>query len=157
MADPGVARNLMLGTYVVGAVGIAVGFYTVSGDPPSLTLACLLAVVGAGLLSFLRHSVFHRSDAVRMGWDMGVRDNFQIEVGIANLAWGAAGLIVVLLDAGLRAEATTFLTFGLYLIGVGVMVVAFPGNQKRRPAASTLGLAAFGLALAVLGVIGLLA
>lgn len=66
-ADPAVSARLMLATYIVGGVGIAVGLYTLPMTPPSLTLACLLAVGGTGLLSFVRHSVFHRSDAARMG------------------------------------------------------------------------------------------
>jgi nucleoside 2-deoxyribosyltransferase len=49
--------------------------------------------VGAtGLVSLLRHSVFHRSDAVRMGWDHGRRNDVQMEIGFANLAWVLVGI-----------------------------------------------------------------
>lgn len=153
-ADPRVSSGLMLATYVVGAAGIAVGFTTLNSDPPSLSLACLLAVGGGGLLSFIRHSIFHRSDATRMGWDLGRRNNFQIEVGLANLAWGAVGIAAVVMGWGLRAQAATFLTFGVYLLGVAAMQVVSPGGQ-RRSTGPLLGLASFGLMLCVLGVLGM--
>jgi hypothetical protein len=153
-ADPRVSSGLMLATYVVGAVGIAVGFATLNSDPPSLSLACLLAVGGGGLLSFIRHSIFHRSDAARMGWDLGQRNNFQIEVGLANLAWGTVGIASVVMAWGLRAQAATFLTFGVYLLGVAAMQVVSPGGP-RRSIGPLLGLASFGLMLCVLGVLGM--
>lgn len=90
------AMILMYLTYAFGAAGCFVGFLTVAKTPASLTLAALLAVGGAGGLSFLRHSIYHRSDAVRMGWDSGGRNNFQIEVGLANLAWALLTIIGVL-------------------------------------------------------------
>lgn len=112
MHDPRISSGLMWATYVVGAIGIGIAMSTVTASPPSLSWGCLLAVGAAGLLSFVRHSVFHRSDAARMHWDLGHRNNFQIEVGLANLAWGLAGVLAVILDWGLTAQATTFLIFG---------------------------------------------
>ncbi len=152
--DPRVASGLMIATYVVGAIGIGVGFATVTGDPPSLSLACLLAVGAGGLLSFLRHSIFHRSDAVRMGWDLGARNNFQIEVGLANLAWGLTGVLSVVLGWGIRAQAATFLTFGIYLLAVAAMQAISPGGQ-RRALAPMIALFTFGLMLSVLGTMAL--
>lgn len=144
----------MAATYVAGAVGLAIGFATVSSTPPSLSIACLLAVGAAGLLSFLRHSVFHRSDAARMGWDLGVRNNFQIEVGLANLAWGLAGILAVLLNWGIRAQATTFITFGLYLGAVATMMVVSPGG-KRRALGPLLAMLSYAAMLLVLGFLGI--
>jgi len=66
----------MILTYIAGAAGLFIGFATVQQNPPSLTIATLLAVTTSGILSFLRHSIFHRSDAVRMGWDLGKTNNF---------------------------------------------------------------------------------
>ena len=41
-----------------------------------------------------------------MKWDPGGRtDNFQIEVGMANLAWGVVAIASVLLDWGTYAQA----------------------------------------------------
>ncbi len=151
------AARLMYATYVVGAVGIVVGMYTVHSDPPSLSIATLLAVGLAGLLSFVRHSVFHRSDAARMGWDLGTRNNFQIEVGLANLAWGATAVLAVLFDWGIAAQATTFLTFGIYLLAVAAMQVMSTPETGRRPLGPLLGIAAFGLNLSILGTLGMIA
>ena len=44
------------------------------------------------------------------------RDNFQIEVGMANLAWGLVAIASVLLDWGTYAQAALTLVFGLYLL-----------------------------------------
>ena len=120
-------------TYLSGGVGLFIGFNTVSGDDPSLSAATLIGVGLTGLLSFFRHSVFHASDAKRMGWDLGRRNNFQIEVGIANLAWGALAIFAVALDWGLRTEAASFLVFGFYMLGVAAMMAGRPG-QKRGAA-----------------------
>lgn len=155
-AEPRIARGLMLATYAFGAVGLGIGFSTITADPPSLTIATLVCVGGAGLLSFVRHSVFHRSDAVRMGWDTGTRNNFQIEVGLANLAWALAAVLSVALGWGLRAQAMTFLVFGLYLLSVTVMQLVSPGGP-RRALGPLLGLGSFGLMLTVLGMWGMYA
>ncbi len=156
-ADPRPSAVLMALTYVAGGVGVAVGFSTVSGEDPSLTVAVLLSVGLAGFLSFLRHSVFHRSDAARMGWDMGRRNNFQIEVGIANLAFALLAVLAVVLDWGLVAEASAFLVFGFYLAGSAVMVVTSPRDEQSRPWAPVAGMAVFAGMLIAIGFMGMAA
>jgi len=156
-ADPAISVRLMLATYVAGGAGIAIGFYTLQKEPPSLSLACLLAVGATGLLSFVRHSVFHRSDAARMGWDNGRRNNFQIEVGLANLAWGLVGILAVVLGWGLAAEAVTFLVFGVYLTAVVVLNLASRPDQGRRSLGPLIGLGSFGMMLLVVGTWGVTA
>ena len=60
----------------------------------------LWSVGALGVAAFVRHAVLHRSDAARMGWDLGRRNNFQIEVGMASgLAYFA---IAALNDAGIK-------------------------------------------------------
>ena len=86
----------MLLTYVMGGIGDFVGISTLQQDPPSLSVAGLLAVTGARVLSFIRHAIYNRSDAVNGGWDYGQRNNFQIEVGLANLAWGVFAPLTVI-------------------------------------------------------------
>ena len=144
-------------TYLAGGAGVAIGFNTVSGDDPSLTAAVLLAVGLAGFLSFLRHSVFHRSDAVRMGWDFGGRNNFQIEVGIANLAFALLAVLAVVLDWGLVAEASAFLVFGFYLGGAAIMLLTSPRDEESRPWAPLLAMTAFAAMLIVIGFMGMAA
>ncbi len=150
-ADPRISAGLMLATYVVGGVGLALAFGTLASESPDLSWACLLAVGAAGILSFVRHSVFHRSDAARMHWDLGVRNNFQIEVGLANLAWGLVAVLAVVLEWGLAVQASTFLVFGFYLLGVAAMLVFAPGGSRRSPG-PFLALASFGLMLSAVGI-----
>lgn len=153
-ADPRPSKYLMLATFVAGGVGLWISFSSVMSTPASLSLGCLLAVGATGVLSFVRHSIFHRSDAARMGWDFGRRNNFQIEVGLANLAWGLAAILAVTLDWGLRAEAMTFLVFGFYLTAVAAMQVLAPGDQGRS-FGPLVAIAAFGVMLTVVGVLGM--
>lgn len=156
-ASPRPAVLLMIATYVLGAVGVFVGFSTLNASPPSLRWAALIAVGGAGVLSFVRHALFHRSDAARMGWSMGRRNNFQIEVGIANLAWGLVAILAAVLDWGLAAQAVTFLVFGLYLGGCAIMLVTTPSAERTRPWRQVVGMAAFAVALLWLGFAGMAA
>jgi len=149
------AMYLMYLTYAFGAVGCFVGFLTVAKTPASLTLAALLAVGGAGGLSFARHSIFHRSDAVRMGWDNGERNNFQIEVGLANLAWALLAIAAVVFNWGLVAEAASFLVVGFYLVAVAVMIVTSRGEGGKRPWGPVIGMATFGAMLTIIGVLGM--
>lgn len=156
LADPKISARLMFATYVAGGVGIALSLTTLQQQPPSLSIGCLLAVGLTGILSFVRHSIFHRSDAARMGWDLGRRNNFQIEVGLANLAWGLAAVAAVALGWGMRAEATTFIVFGFYLLAVMVMQVFAPEGEGR-PLGPMIGLGSFGMLLTIVGAWGMMA
>ena len=51
------------------------------------------AVGLVGLLAFVRHFVFHESDAKRLGWESS-RPQFQYEVGFANLAFALVAFLV---------------------------------------------------------------
>lgn len=154
--DPQPSAWVMYATYAVGAVGLFVGFGGVLGDPPTLRWATFLAVGLGGLLSFVRHSLLHRSDAARMGWDYGRRNNFQIEVGLANLAWGLVAVLAAVLDWGLAVQAAMFLTFGCYLTSVAVMQVVAPGGQRRGPG-PMIAIGSFGVLLVVVGLLGIAA
>ncbi len=153
-ADPRPSLIVMIATYVAGGIGVFLGFSTIMSTPPSLTWACLLAVGAGGLLSFIRHSLLHRSDAARMGWDYGKRNNFQIEVGLANLAWGLVAILVVVMDAGIAAEGAVIAVFGCYLTAVAVMNLVAPGGQ-RRALGPGIAISVFGLCLLFLGIRGL--
>ncbi len=151
-ANPLISQWLMTATYVLAGSGLAIGIYTVSQDPPSLTIAVLLTVGAGGILSFFRHAVFHRSDAARMGWDYGTTNAFQIETGLANLAWGLAAVLAVVFSWGLVAEGMTFLVFGLYMLGAAVAQVIY-----KRPLVTVVLSVAFGGILTYVGVAGILA
>jgi hypothetical protein len=153
--DPRISKYLMIATYLIGGVGIAIGYSTVYDDPASLTLAALLGAGIPGVLSWLRHSVFHRSDAKRMGWDLGHRNGFQIETGVANLAWGVMAILAVIFGWGIIAEGASLLVFGLYLAGCSVMVALSPKDDKGHRTGALIAMATAGLLLINLGIQGI--
>lgn len=118
----------MITTYVLGGAALGVSFGVQDRTGSAYWLAA--GAVGiTGILSFVRHAVFHRSDAARMHWDLGRRNDFQIEVGIANLAWGVVGVACWLLALGPEAAGAVALVFGIYLLGAAVL----HGAELRRP------------------------
>ena len=144
------ALAAMYAGYAVGAVGIGLGF-SKSSAVGALKPVMLLTVGVLGLVSFVRHVVFHRSDAARMGWDRGAPNNFQIEVGLANLAWGLLAFATVGWHWGVSAEASVALIFALYLLGAFVLhVSAIYGGSEQRS-----GAAAWGPALATVVLAGI--
>ena len=154
--SPRPSKILMLLTYVIGGIGYFVGIFTLQQDPPSLSVAGLLAVTTTGVLSFVRHAIYNRSDAVNGGWDYGQRNNFQIEVGLANLAWGVFALLTVLFDWGLVAMSSSFLISGLYFAFVAVFVIVTP-DARQRKIGPIIGISVWGAMMIVMGGFGLAA
>lgn len=142
----------MIATFAIAGSGIAVGMWSVFADPPSLTMAVLMTVGAGGILSFLRHAVFHRSDAARMGWDYGTTNAFQIETGIANLAWGLMAVFAVVFGWGIAVEGASFLVFGLYMIGAAVAQIIY----KRGLVIALVSLS-FGAMMTWIGLAGIAA
>jgi hypothetical protein len=122
--DPRISAALMIATYVASGLGYFLGILRWSSDGASDAIlpVGLLAVGVVGVVSMIRHSVFHRSDAARMGWDLGHRNNFQIEVGFANFAVGATALAAVVLDWGTGVLAALTLVYALYFLQVSALV-----------------------------------
>lgn len=144
----------MLATYLAGAVGIYLALSGMLADPVHISWGTALAVGVTGILSFVRHSIFHRADAARMGWDLGRRNNFQIEVGLANLAWGSVALVAAIADWGLAVQAAMFLTMGGYMTAVAVMQWFWPGADEgdRRSPLPLIGLTSYAVALLAIGI-----
>ena len=140
----------MAATYVVGGVGVFIGFSTIQQDPPTLALSAILGVTVTGVLSFVRHAIFNRSDAVAGGWDYGRRNNFQIEVGLANLAWGFYTLLAVILDWGLKAQAAGYIVSGLYFASVTIFIL-FSRDLKNRRLGGFIGIAVWSVMTLWLG------
>ncbi len=149
------ANVLMAATYAIAALGIGFAFSTLGDAEPDLALAALLAIGGGGLLSFVRHALFHRADAERIGWTSERTNPFQIEVGLANLAWGLYAVAVFAFGWGLEAQSAGFLVFGLYMSAVAVFEVLNAGGPNRRPWAQVIPSAAFGLLLLAIGLTGM--
>jgi hypothetical protein len=124
-SDPQISQRLMIMTYVIGGAGYLIGFSKMSSDGAEAAVGpvALLSVGVVGIVSMIRHSLFHRSDAARMGWDLGRRNNFQIETGFANLAIGLPALAAVALDWGVVVEAAFVLAYALYFVQVTVLVL----------------------------------
>ena len=96
-----------------------------------------------------------------MKWDLGGRiDNFQIEVGMDNLAWGLVAIAAVLLDWGTYAQAALTLVFGLYLLFAASihLRIFFSGpSAERRSVAQVLPITIMSLLTLFFAFVGLAA
>jgi hypothetical protein len=114
--DPRIASLLFAATLVATLVGIFITIYylfTDTGLAYRIAAGVLVGVVG--IISFIRHSIFYRSDQARMGWRQD-HPEFQLEVGYANLAVGMVALLVAWLNWGPLACGMMLLTYGIYLL-----------------------------------------
>jgi hypothetical protein len=135
-ASPKAANLLFILTLIVSILGIFLGLFYFFVDPATgLRIAVILMVGLVGVLSFLRHTVFYRSDQARIGWSQD-HPQFQMEVGWANLAIGVLALVSGILQWGLLAYSVSFLTYGIYLFGALVThvrdVVVDPSAGKKK-------------------------
>jgi hypothetical protein len=120
---------------VIGSVGIFFGFNYL-GNHPKTSLAIVTATtVGAvGVLAFVRHVVFHKSDAARLGWETD-RLDWMFEVGFANLAFGFMGLLAVFAEWQTKAQVIVLLGYALYLAQAVVLHgYRYFTDEKRSPA-----------------------
>ena len=119
-ASPAAANLLLILTLVASMLGIFLGLFYFFLDPVTgLRIAVVLMVGLVGVFSFLRHTVFYRSDQARIGWAQE-HPQFQMEVGWANLAIGVLALLSGILQWGMLAYGISFLTYGVYLFGAFV-------------------------------------
>ena len=147
------AQLLNLGGMVVGAVGIFIGFYLLSTAPlTALAIVTGTCVGVVGVLAFLRHVVFHRADAARMGWQTE-RPDWQFEVGFANLAFGLPGLLVALWLPSYPAFFVLLLAYALYLGQAAALhLYRYLTDETRSPARlwrSVIGTALFAVLMLV--------
>ena len=142
-------------TYAVGVGGIGLAFSTLFEPQPELRWATLLAVGLTGILSFVRHSLLHRGDAARMGWDTGTTNPFQIEVGLANLAWGVLATIAVIFNWGLAVYSATFLVFGFYMVAVTGFKLILASRGARHEWVASVSAGSFGVVLTIVGIAGM--
>jgi hypothetical protein len=69
---------------IAGLFGVSLGFSRLPDAVSALQIVTLTAVGLVGLSAFLRHFVFHKSDARGLGWD-STRPEFQYEVREAEV------------------------------------------------------------------------
>ena len=80
----------------------------------------LEAVGLVGLLAFVRHFVFHESDARRLGWE-SLGPQFQYEVGFANLAFALVALLTYFGGWAVAGQVAVVLGYGLYLLQAALL------------------------------------
>jgi hypothetical protein len=117
-----IASVLMSATLVVGVVGFTIGAVELPDEHGAAEAVAIWSVGVVGVLSWLRHFVFFRGDAARMGWTGGFA-GFQWEVGYANLAIGLTALAAVFGDWGAGAVAATVVAYALYMLQAGLVHV----------------------------------
>lgn len=109
------SKLISLSGMFIGAVGIFLGFYHLGRNPQlSLEIVTTTTVGLVGALAFVRHFIFHKADAKRMGWETD-RPEWAYEVGFANLAFAAMGWLAVFARMGTQAQALVLLGYSLYL------------------------------------------
>ncbi len=120
---------------VVGMIGIFFGFYYLSDNPSnSLRIVTATTVGIVGVLAFVRHFFFHKSDAKRLGWETN-RPDWMYEVGFANLAFGFMGLLTVFVEKGMEAQAVVLLGYAVYLFQTALLHgYRYFTGVKRSPA-----------------------
>lgn len=146
------SKWLHLSGMLVGAVGIFIGFYYLGPNPQlSLEIVTVTTVGLVGVLAFVRHLVFHKADAKQMGWETD-RPEWAYEVGFANLAFGAMGLLAVFANLGSQAQALTVLGYALYLMQAAALhATQYLAETERSPGKlwrSVLGTAWFAVLMA---------
>ena len=130
------AKNISITSIIIGTIGIFLGFYYLfSGDPQKSLAIMVVSTVGiVGMLAFIRHVIFHKSDAARLGWETD-RPDWMFEVGFANLAFGLIGLLAVMLKSGLNAQALILLGYAIYLLqAASLHGYRYFTDEKRSPA-----------------------
>ena len=118
-----------------GAVGIYLGFYYLSAEPKTALAIVTATTVGiTGIMAFIRHVIFHKSDARRLGWETD-RPDWMFEVGFANLAFGVMGVLPVFLHWGAKSQALVLLGYALYLFQASLLHgYRYFTDEKKMPA-----------------------
>ena len=120
---------------IIGSIGIFFGFYYLGNDPHTSIRIITSATVGiVGVLAFVRHVVFHKSDAIRLGWETD-RPEFAYEVGFANLAFGLIGMLSSLKPLSPQTQAIIVLGYAIYLAQAGLLHgYLYLTDGKKSPA-----------------------
>jgi len=120
---------------LVGTVGLFLGFYFLGTAPhTSIRIVTFTTVGVVGVLAFVRHVFLFRSDAERLGWQTD-RPDWVFEVGFANLAFGAMGLVAGLSSFGSEVQAVVILGYALYLFQAAMLhLYRYLTDARRSPA-----------------------
>ena len=114
------ASLISISSMIIGSVGIFFGFYFISSDLSLAVKLVTLSTVGiVGTLAFVRHVIFHKDDAKRLGWETD-RPDWMFEVGFANLAFGIIGIISVLFWET-TSQALVLIGYSVYLFQAAIL------------------------------------
>lgn len=105
---------------VAGILGLGVGVSRLPDAASALAIVTPTAVGLVGLLAFIRHFVFHESDAKRLGWE-STGAEFQYEVGFANLAFSLVAFLAYFGGWAAAAQVAVVLGYGLYLLQAALL------------------------------------
>jgi hypothetical protein len=143
---------------IAGFFGAGVGISRLPDAASALEIVTPTAVGLVGLLAFVRHFVFHQSDAKRLGWE-STRPKFQYEVGFANLAFALVAFLAYFGGWAVAAQVAVVLGFGLYLLQAAVLHTwqsVHAEGGMRRLLQSALPALAFCLLLIYLAISGMI-
>jgi hypothetical protein len=104
--------------YCVIGAGVALAYYMFfhwKDARIALEIILITCVAFNGLISFISHVIFHKSDAKRLGMEAD-NPGFQFEVGFANLAMGLAALAAFFGAWGVIANTIIVLCYTLYIL-----------------------------------------
>ncbi len=129
------SRWIGLSSIAIASAGIFLGFYFFFSHDLSTSVAIVTTTtVGiTGVLAFVRHVIFHKDDAARLGWETE-RPDWMFEVGFANLAFGLVGLLAVFASWGLHAEAVALIGYAAYLFqAAGLHGYRYVTDDTKNP------------------------
>ena len=129
------AALLGYSSMVIGSLGIFFAFYYLGNEPALSTKIVTICTVGiVGVLAFVRHFIFHKSDAKRLGWETD-RPEFAYEVGFANLAFGVSALWSSLQNYSNQTQAIIVIGYAIYLLQAGLLHgYLYLTDGKKSPA-----------------------
>jgi len=110
------ARIISLLGIIVGGTGIFFGFNYLYDEPILALKIVVITTVGVvGILGFIRHCIFYKSDAKRLGWETD-RPDWMFEVGFANLSFGIMGFLMFISNFGLVTYTLIIFGYSIYLM-----------------------------------------
>jgi hypothetical protein len=139
---------------IAGIFGVGVGIWRLPDAASALEVVTPTAVGLVGLLAFVRHFLFHESDAKRLEWE-SIRPEFQYEVGFANLAFALVAFLAYFGGWSVAAQVAVVLGYGLYLLQAALLHTwqsMHGGRRLPRLLQSALPALAFSLLMIYLAV-----
>jgi len=129
------AGLISITSMIAGTAGIFFGFYFMSTQPLLALRIVTFTTVGiAGVLAFVRHFVFYKSDMKRLGWTTD-RPDWMFEVAFANLAFGTTGILSVVANWGKEALIIPLAGYSVYLLQAAILHgYRYFTDEKKSPA-----------------------